>query len=103
MGKNLQDDDEPKDADEPQAKEDYVDSSEDEVKERTNYDIEPVIQELAYAFNIDDGLTQRLNDVMIEERAKTWSSDIDELWELLKDCDRPAAMLNLKVRDMEAG
>lgn len=77
------------------------DSSEEE--ELKHYDIDPEIQELAYAFNIDAGLTQRLNDVMIGKRHRTWEQDLARLHELLKEAHTPAAMLNLKVKDMEKG
>jgi len=81
------------------------DSSEDERgnAEPRHYDIDPDIQELAYTFNIDPGLTQRLNDIMIEERQRTWEQDLARLYEILKDAHTPAAMLNLKLRDMEKG
>mmetsp|Transcript_10353 Transcript_10353/g.31193 ORF Transcript_10353/g.31193 Transcript_10353/m.31193 type:complete len:383 (-) Transcript_10353:331-1479(-) len=68
-----------------------------------HYDIDPDIQELAYTFSIDPGLTQRLNDIMIEERQRTWDQDLARLYEILKDAHTPAAMLNLKLRDMEKG
>lgn len=97
-----EEDDDTKDEEDTKPKE-YVDSSDEEPKIRQNYDIEPEIQELAYQFGIDDALTQRLNDVMIEERRKTWKGDLEKLYDVLKDADRPAALLNLKVRDMENG
>mmetsp|Transcript_100270 Transcript_100270/g.323544 ORF Transcript_100270/g.323544 Transcript_100270/m.323544 type:complete len:382 (-) Transcript_100270:17-1162(-) len=71
--------------------------------EPRHYDIDPDIQELAYTFSIDPGLTQRLNDIMIEERQRTWEQDLARLYEILKDAHTPAAMLNLKLRDMEKG
>jgi len=81
-----------------------ADSSDDEPeREPRHYDIDPDIQELAYSFGIDDVLTQRLNDIMIEERQATWEQDIARLYEILKDAHTPAAMLNLKLRDMEKG
>jgi len=81
------------------------DSSEDERGngEPQHYDIDADIQELAYSFNIDPGLTQRLNDIMIEKRHRTWEQDLARLYEILKDARSPAAMLNLKIRDMEKG
>jgi len=81
------------------------DSSEDEPVNRTprQYDIDPDIQEFAYTFNIDPGLTQKLNNIMIEERRRTWEQDLARLYEILNDAHTPAAMLNLKIRDMEKG
>lgn len=81
-----------------------VDSdSSDFEREPRNYDIDDEIQELAYAFGIDDKLTQQLNDVMIEEREKTWEADMTRLYEVLKEARSPAAMLALKVKDMKKG
>mmetsp|Transcript_48764 Transcript_48764/g.106007 ORF Transcript_48764/g.106007 Transcript_48764/m.106007 type:complete len:335 (-) Transcript_48764:44-1048(-) len=81
-----------------------ADSSDDEPeREPRHYDIDPDIQELAYSFGIDDVLTQRLNDIMIEERQATWEQDIARLYEILKDARTPAAMLNMKLRDIEKG
>jgi len=81
-----------------------VDSSDEEYyKAPRHYDIDPDIQELAYTFGIDDGLTQRLNDIMIEERQRTWEQDLKRLYEILKDAHTPAALLNIKVKDMENG
>lgn len=80
---------------------DSDDSSSEE--EPVHYPIDAEIQELAYGFNIDAGLTQRLNDIMIRKRTKTWEQDLERLHELLKEAHSPAAVLNLKVRDMEKG
>mmetsp|Transcript_6486 Transcript_6486/g.15804 ORF Transcript_6486/g.15804 Transcript_6486/m.15804 type:complete len:354 (-) Transcript_6486:38-1099(-) len=107
MGRKKKKDEEP--VPEPPPKESRrepdPDDSSDESYERPrqHYDIHPEIQELAYSFNIDDGLTQRLNDIMIEDRRTTWDQDIGRLYEILKDAHTPAAMLNLKLRDMEKG
>jgi len=81
------------------------DSSEDERDngEPRHYDIDPDIQELACRFNVDPSLTQKLNNIMIEKRSKTWDQDLARLYEILKDAHTPAAMLNLKIRDMEKG
>lgn len=79
------------------------DSSSSVERERRHYDIDNEIQELAYAFGIDATLTQRLNDIMIEERKRTWDQDLARLHEILKEAHTPAAMLNLKLRDMEKG
>jgi len=81
------------------------DSSEDERGNAAprHYDIDPDIQEFAYTFNIDPGLTQKLNDIMMEERRRTWEQDLARLYEILNDAHTPAAMLNLKIRDMEKG
>mmetsp|Transcript_56711 Transcript_56711/g.159163 ORF Transcript_56711/g.159163 Transcript_56711/m.159163 type:complete len:464 (+) Transcript_56711:127-1518(+) len=82
----------------------YEDSdSSDFPEERRHHDIDPEIQKLATAFKIDPALTQRLNDIMIEERSKTWEQDIARLYEILKEAHSPSAMLNLKLRDMEKG
>lgn len=75
----------------------------DTTEERRHHDIDPEIQKLATAFKIDPALTQRLNDIMIEERSKTWEQDIARLYEILKEAHSPSAMLNLKLRDMEKG
>merc|ERR1719343_1446043 len=40
---------------------------------------------------------------MIEDRRRTWKQDLDRLYEILRDAHTPAAMLNLKIRDMEKG
>merc|ERR1712046_510757 len=82
---------------------DSSDDSNSPERERRHYDINHEIQELAYAFGIDDELTQKLNDIMIEDRSRTWDQDIARLYEILKDARTPAAMLNLKIRDMEKG
>mmetsp|Transcript_2145 Transcript_2145/g.6520 ORF Transcript_2145/g.6520 Transcript_2145/m.6520 type:complete len:388 (-) Transcript_2145:345-1508(-) len=82
---------------------DSDDDDDDAYDAPRHYDIDPDIQELAYTFSIDPGLTQRLNDIMIEERQRTWEQDIARLYEILKDAHTPAAMLNLKLRDMEKG
>eukprot|EP00435_Cladocopium_sp_Y103_P016546 s4156_g4.t1 len=46
---------------------------------------DPDIQQLAYTFKIDAGLTQKLNDIMIEKRMNTWEQDLERLYEILKD------------------
>ena len=40
---------------------------------------------------------------MIEKRMKTWEQDLERLYEILKDAHTPAAMLNLKLKDMQKG
>lgn len=75
-------------------------SSEEEI---VHYDIDPEVQELACTFGIDHGLTQKLNDIMIGKRSKTWEQDLTRLHELLKEARSPAAVLTLKVKDMEKG
>merc|ERR1719428_648708 len=40
---------------------------------------------------------------MIEERQKTWEQDMARLYELMKEAHHPQGMLQLKVKDMEAG
>mmetsp|Transcript_11459 Transcript_11459/g.12650 ORF Transcript_11459/g.12650 Transcript_11459/m.12650 type:complete len:136 (+) Transcript_11459:3-410(+) len=40
---------------------------------------------------------------MIEKRMSTWEQDLERLYEILKDAHTPAAMLNLKVKDMQKG
>jgi len=79
------------------------DSSSDYVAERRHHDIDPEIQQLAYTFRIEERLLQKLNDIMIEEREKTWEQDLARLYEILKDAHTPSAMLNLKLKDMEKG
>lgn len=80
----------------------YSDSdySDDEPR---HYDIDPDIRDFACSFGIDEGLTQKLNDIMIEKRQRTWDQDLARLNEVLKEAHTPAAMLNLKLRDMEKG
>ena len=34
---------------------------------------------------------------------KTWEQDLERLYEILKDAHTPAAMLNLKLKDMQKG
>lgn len=75
-------------------------SSEEEI---IHYDIDPEVQELASTFGIDQGLTQKLNDILIGKRSKTWEQDITRLYELLREARSPAAVLTLKVKDMEKG
>eukprot|EP00927_Polykrikos_kofoidii_P069276 TRINITY_DN64670_c0_g1_i1.p1 TRINITY_DN64670_c0_g1~~TRINITY_DN64670_c0_g1_i1.p1 ORF type:complete len:303 (-),score=62.54 TRINITY_DN64670_c0_g1_i1:171-1079(-) len=84
---------------------DDSDSSDDSIapRKRNHYEIDPDIQELAYSFKIDEALTQKLNDIMIEDRQRTWEQDIARLYEILKDARTPSAMLNLKLKDMESG
>jgi len=77
-------------------------SSEPELEPK-RHDLDPDIQQLAYTFKIDAGLTQKLNDIMIEKRMNTWEQDLARLYEILKDAHTPAAMLNLKVKDMQKG
>lgn len=72
-------------------------------RQRQQHDIDPEIQQLAYQFRIDANLTQELNDIMIEEREKTWEQDIARLYEILKDAHTPSAMLRMKMKDMEKG
>lgn len=92
-------------AEEPrQGKErDKYDSSSEPEMEPKHHDLDPDIQQLAYTFKIDAGLTQKLNDIMIEKRMNTWEQDLERLYEILKDAHTPAAMLNLKVKDMQKG
>eukprot|EP00933_Yihiella_yeosuensis_P055013 TRINITY_DN5364_c2_g3_i1.p1 TRINITY_DN5364_c2_g3~~TRINITY_DN5364_c2_g3_i1.p1 ORF type:complete len:415 (-),score=83.75 TRINITY_DN5364_c2_g3_i1:308-1552(-) len=80
----------------------YRDSDSDS-EEPPTHDIDPDIQQLAYTFKIDTALTQKLNDIMINQRQRTWEQDIERLYEILKDAHTPAAMLNLKVKDMQKG
>mmetsp|Transcript_116109 Transcript_116109/g.212856 ORF Transcript_116109/g.212856 Transcript_116109/m.212856 type:complete len:371 (+) Transcript_116109:49-1161(+) len=98
--------DEPKE-EEPKGKKKSVeyDSSDSEPyeEEPRHYDIDPDIQQLGYTYRIDDVLLDRLNTIMIEQRSKTWEQDIARLYEILQDAHTPAAMLNLKIRDMEKG
>mmetsp|Transcript_32700 Transcript_32700/g.75651 ORF Transcript_32700/g.75651 Transcript_32700/m.75651 type:complete len:426 (-) Transcript_32700:131-1408(-) len=68
-----------------------------------HFDIDPDIQQLAYTFKIDAGLTQKLNNIMMSKRMNTWEQDLERLYEILKDAHTPAAMLNLKVKDMQKG
>lgn len=89
---------------EPKGKEpERYDSSSDLETEPKHHDLDPDIQQLAYTFKIDAGLTQKLNDIMIEKRMNTWEQDLERLYEILKDAHTPAAMLNLKVKDMQKG
>jgi len=90
----------------PRKERDPYDSSDDSdvyVEERRNHPIDPEIQQLAITFGIDAGLTQQLNDIMIEDRSRTWEADLARLYEILKDARSPGAMLTLKIRDMEKG
>jgi len=80
----------------------YDDDYDDEPEIR-HWDIDPDVQELAHAFGIDAGLTQKLNDVMMGSRQRSWEQDLERLYEILKDARSPSAMLALKVRDMENG
>mmetsp|Transcript_99050 Transcript_99050/g.236355 ORF Transcript_99050/g.236355 Transcript_99050/m.236355 type:complete len:1014 (-) Transcript_99050:67-3108(-) len=80
----------------------YESSSEPDLEPK-HHDIDPDIQQLAYTFKIDPGLTQKLNNIMIEKRMNTWEQDLERLYEILKDAHTPAAMLNLKVKDMQKG
>lgn len=86
-----------------QVERDKYDSSSDLETEPKHHDLDPDIQQLAYTFKIDAGLTQKLNDIMIEKRMNTWEQDLARLYEILKDAHTPAAMLNLKVKDMQKG
>eukprot|EP00927_Polykrikos_kofoidii_P023295 TRINITY_DN21508_c0_g1_i2.p1 TRINITY_DN21508_c0_g1~~TRINITY_DN21508_c0_g1_i2.p1 ORF type:complete len:365 (+),score=77.80 TRINITY_DN21508_c0_g1_i2:103-1197(+) len=92
-------------AEETKARREAYDSSDesDSSEEVRHYELDPEIQELACCFGIDTPLTQRLNDVMIGKRQRTWSQDLERLYEILKDAHVPSAMLNLKVKDMEKG
>lgn len=72
-------------------------------EEVVHYDIDPEVQELACTFSIDYGLTQKLNDMLIGKRSKTWEQDLTRLYELLKEARSPAAVLTLKLKDMEKG
>lgn len=98
----------PKDEEKPQEKDDRDRDSDDDdsssaPRERQNYPIEPDIQQLCMQFGIDADLTQKLNDIMIEERQKTWEQDLEKLTEVLKGAHTPRALLTLKLRDMEKG
>lgn len=84
-------------------REEESDASSSPPRERKHYDLHPEIKDLARTFNIDAGLTQRLNDIMMDQRKKTWKQDLERLHEILKEAHTPAAMLNLKVKDMEKG
>lgn len=79
------------------------DDSSSEEEEIIHYDIDPEVQELAHTFGIDQGLTQKLNDILIGKRSKTWEQDLTRLYELLREARSPAAVLTLKVKDMEKG
>ena len=79
------------------------DTSSDPEMEPRCHALDPQIQRLAQTFKIDPGLTQKLNDIMIEKRMNTWEQDLERLYEILKDAHTPAAMLNLKVKDMQKG
>lgn len=70
---------------------------------RQHHVIDPTIRMLCHTYKIDEVLTQKLNDVMIEDRQKTWQQDIEKLYEVLKCAHSPAAMLSAKVRDLEKG
>jgi len=86
-----------------QVERDKYDSSSELETEPKHHDLDPDIQQLAYTFKIDAGLTQKLNNIMIEKRMNTWEQDLARLYEILKDAHTPAAMLNLKVKDMQKG
>jgi len=95
------------DDDDDRRSEKYRDSSDDDSSdfevERRHHDIHADIQELASTFGIDFQLTQSLNDIMIDERKRTWKQDLDRLYEILKEARTPAAVLRLKLKDMEKG
>mmetsp|Transcript_31313 Transcript_31313/g.82972 ORF Transcript_31313/g.82972 Transcript_31313/m.82972 type:complete len:381 (-) Transcript_31313:22-1164(-) len=108
--KKPQEDDDVKEAPkEKQEEEKRCDSDDDDsssepyVRERRHHDIDPEIQQLAYLFSLDEYITQELNDIMIEERRKTWDQDLARLHEILKDAHSPGAMLKMKIKDMESG
>ncbi|CAK0814768.1 unnamed protein product, partial [Prorocentrum cordatum] len=82
---------------------DEDDSSSEPERERQHYPIEPDIQQLCLQFGIDAELTQKLNDIMIEDRQKTWEQDMDKLLEVLKGAHTPRALLAIKLKDMEKG
>lgn len=105
MGRKKKNVDEtPVPAKEPPRKDERDDSSDsDESEEPIRYDIDPEIQELACAFGIETPLCQRLNDIMIGKRSKSWEQDLEKLHELLKEAHSPTALLQIKMRDMEKG
>jgi len=79
------------------------DSSSAEEEDTKNYDIDADVKQLCYTYKIDHGLMQRLNNVMMSKRMVTFEQDLQRLYEILKDAHTPAAMLNLKVKDMQKG
>jgi len=64
--------------------------------------IDPEIMEMACHFNLDDRSTRAL-DQQMKTRKKSFTEDMEALWEILGGARNPSGLLMVKVREMQEG
>jgi len=70
--------------------------------EHTQVEIDAQIQALCRAFNIEDRIARRLNDVMLT-REGTFDQDMKALWEVCETAKKPSGFLMVKIQELERG
>jgi len=65
-------------------------------------DIDPQVEALCKAFNIEHRICRRLNDVMLT-REQSFDQDMKALWEVCETAKKPSGFLMVKIQELERG